>query len=84
MILQTRLGNAGVHQLMLLISRAGVRVEAVDGEQAEIALYAYREFGKGRHPAGLTNGDCFSYALAAVRGESLLYKGEGFSRTDLF
>jgi ribonuclease VapC len=27
-------------------------------------------------------GDCFSYALAQVLGEPLLYKGEDFSRTD--
>ena len=61
-----------------------MRIEAVDGQQAEIALYACRKFGKERHPAGLHYGDCFSYALAAVRGETLLYRGEDFSGTDLF
>ena len=39
-------------------------------------------FGKG-HPAGLNYGDCFAYALATVRGEALLYKGDDFARTDV-
>jgi hypothetical protein len=36
---------------------------------------------KGRHPAGLNYGDCFSYALAALSGEPLLYKGNDSSQT---
>lgn len=40
-------------------------------------------FGKGRYPAGLNFGDRFSYALAKLRGEPLLFKGEDFSKTDL-
>ena len=39
--------------------------------------------GKGNHPAGLNFGDCFAYALAEITGESLLYKGEDFTRTDV-
>ncbi len=65
------------------IRRAGIEVVAVDLEQAEIARQAYLDFGKGRHPAGLNFGDCFSYALAKVIDEPLLYKGEDFSRTDV-
>ena len=33
--------------------------------------------------ARLNYGDCFSYALAQVRGEPLLYKGGDFSLTDI-
>jgi hypothetical protein len=36
-----------------------------------------------RHKAGLNFGDCFSYALAKVSGETLLYKGNDFALTDL-
>lgn len=43
----------------------------------------YRTYGKGRHPAGLNYGDCFSYALSSIRGEPLLYKGEDFGKTDV-
>jgi ribonuclease VapC len=33
--------------------------------------------------AGLNLGDCFAYALANRCGELLLFKGEGFARTDV-
>jgi ribonuclease VapC len=67
--------------------RTEIEVVAVDREQAEIARQAYRDFGKGRHPAGLNFGDCFSYALAKSVDEPLLFKGAfkgaDFSRTDV-
>jgi ribonuclease VapC len=49
----------------------------------ERARGAYRRFGKGRSPAGLNLGDCFAYALAMTSGESLLYVGDDFDRTDV-
>ena len=55
----------------------------MDAEQAHVARRALSRFGKGRHPAGLTYGDCFSYALAIVIGEPLLYTGHDFSKTDV-
>ncbi|SBS71760.1 hypothetical protein MHPYR_120040 [uncultured Mycobacterium sp.] len=33
--------------------------------------------------ARLNYGDCFSYALATVSGEPLLFKGDDFSHTDV-
>lgn len=55
-----------------------------DAEQAEIASRAYRDFGRGSgHPAALNLGDCFSYALAQVTGERLLYVGDDFIHTDI-
>ena len=66
------------------IREAGVIVEAVTVEQAQIARRAYRAYGKGTgHPAGLNFGDCFAYALAKTTGEPLLFKGDDFSRTDV-
>ena len=65
------------------IRRAGIEVVAFNLEQAELARQAYRDFGKGRHPAGLNFGDCFSYALAKFTDEPLLFKGTDFSRTDV-
>lgn len=58
-------------------------IETVTPEQARIAREAYRDFGKGRHRAGLSLGDCFAYALAKVAGEPLLCKGNDFKRTDV-
>ena len=47
------------------------------------ALEAFARYGKGRHPAKLNMADCFSYAVAKLRGMPLLYKGDDFSQTDL-
>ena len=65
------------------LQRSLVHIEPVTVEQARIARQAYRDFGKGRHRAGLNLGDCFSYALAKDKGEPLLFKGEDFRRTDV-
>jgi len=60
-----------------------IEVESVTLHQAEIARQAYRDFGKGRHPAGLNFGDCFAYALAKEMDEPLLFKGDDFRHTDV-
>lgn len=62
---------------------SGIVVESVTEWQAEIARQAYRDFGKGRHRAGLNLGDCFAYALAKEKGEALLFKGDDFCHTDV-
>jgi ribonuclease VapC len=62
---------------------AEIVVEPVTFRQAKIAREAYRDFGKGRHRAGLNFGDCFSYALAKAMGKPLLFKGNDFSDTDV-
>ena len=70
-------------QLAAFLEEAEVEVVPVDEEQAQLAVEAYRRYGKGRHPARLNFGDCFVYALAKQRGEPLLFKGDDFSKTDL-
>jgi ribonuclease VapC len=62
---------------------AKIVIEPVTLRQAEIARQAYRDFGKGRHRAGLNFGDCFAYALAKEKGEALLFKGDDFCHTDV-
>ncbi|WP_235882954.1 type II toxin-antitoxin system VapC family toxin [Rhizobium rhizophilum] len=52
-------------------------------DTALCALDAFSRYGKGRHPARLNFGDCFSYAGAKASGAALLYVGEDFRRTDL-
>jgi ribonuclease VapC len=83
MVIEARYGAEGLGDLDLFIERAGIELLAVDVEQGKLARHAFSRFGKGRHPAGLNYGDCFSYALARVRGEPLLYKGDDFSQTDV-
>jgi ribonuclease VapC len=66
-----------------LLSDLRMQIEPVSVEQAQIAREAYRDFGKGRHRAGLNLGDCFAYALAKEMGEPLLFKGDNFCHTDI-
>ncbi len=66
-----------------LLRDVEIAVEPVTLNQARIAREAYRDFGKGRHRAGLNFGDCFAYALAKEKGETLLFKGDDFRHTDV-
>jgi ribonuclease VapC len=65
------------------LREAQVLLEPVTVAQARVAREAYRDFGKGRHRAGLNLGDCFAYALAKEKGEPLLYKGDDLRKTDI-
>lgn len=82
-VVASRRGLEGLRDLDHLVSRAGIRFEAVDTEQGYIARDAWQRFGKGRHAAALNFGDCFAYALAFVTGEPLLFVGQDFSLTDV-
>jgi ribonuclease VapC len=82
-VIETRFGEPGGRELDLWLHRAAVDLVGVDSDQADAARVAYRIYGKGRHRAGLNYGDCFSYALAKVSGQPLLFKGDDFARTDI-
>ena len=83
MIVESRIGAEGIRDLDLFVAKASIELVPVDVGQAHVARTAFRAFGKGRHPARLNFGDCFSYALAKTPDEPLLFKGTDFSRTDL-
>jgi ribonuclease VapC len=82
-VLEARRGESAGREFDLFLVRANLQIVPVDGEQAEIARSAWRKYGKGRHPAALNFGDCFSYALARFAGEPLLAKGTDFAATDI-
>ena len=82
-VIEARVGEAGGRELDLLLHKASIEVVGVDAGQADLARHAYRQFGKGRHLAGLNYGDCFAYALSQSAGEPLLFKGDDFSNTDV-
>jgi len=82
-VLESRQGEAAGREFDLFLVRANFQIVPVDAEQADIARSAWRKYGKGRHPAALNFGDCFSYALAKVYGEPLLAKGSDFGLTDI-
>jgi len=82
-VLESRYGYDGIRDFDLFLAKAGIELIPVDVEQAQIARRAFKEYGKGRHPAGLNFGDCFPYALAKSRNDTLLFKGNDFSKTDI-
>jgi ribonuclease VapC len=83
LVIESRFGSAGGRELDLLIAKAGLSIEPVTVDQADLAREAWRRYGKGRHSAGLNFGDCFSYALAKATGEPLLFEGDDFTHTDI-
>lgn len=73
MILESRFGADAVRDLDLFLAKAQITLVPVDADKADFARRAFREYGKGRHLAGLNFGDCFSYALAQALDEPLLF-----------
>ena len=83
MVIESRRGEAGAKEFDVWLYLSGVKIIPVDTEHVNQARSAWRRFGKGRHPAALNFGDCFSYALAKLADEPLLFKGNDFSKTDI-
>ena len=82
-VIENNRGYEGLRDFDLWMATAGIELAPVDADQAQIAREAFRQYGKGRHPAALNFGDCFSYALAKATGFPLLFKGEDFTKTDI-
>jgi ribonuclease VapC len=83
-MVMSRVGiDSGRALLANFIKNVRVTVVPFDTHHAEVAIEAFREFGKGRHPARLNYGDCMTYATARVAGEPLLFIGNDFARTDI-
>jgi len=61
----------------------GIEIVPTDEAQSHAAWNAFRNFGKGRHAAGLNLADCFAYALAHVSLAPLLFVGADFAKTDI-
>ena len=83
LVVDRELGEEGNRELDILLLKAGIEIIAFNGEQLKVARHAFREYGMGRHAAGLNFGDCFSYALSRTSGEPLLFKGDDFAKTDV-
>ena len=82
-VIEAKKGESGGRELDLLLHQARIEMAPLTAEQLEIARSAWRRYGRGMHPAGLNIGDCCSYALAKCAGEPVLFKGDGFSQTDI-
>lgn len=73
----------GRSKLERLLISARIKIVPLDEAQARLAVEAFNNYGKGRHPAGLNLGDLFSYALAKHLDEPLLFVGSDFAKTDI-
>lgn len=76
-------GDEGGETAALLLEES--RIDIIDWTDAlaDLAVEAFRRFGKGRHMAALNFGDCMAYALAKSLDAPLLYKGGDFALTDI-
>jgi ribonuclease VapC len=69
--------------MAVLLGQLDLQVVPVTAATADQLAEAYRQWGKGNHPAGLNFDDCFAYALAKELGCPLLFIGNDFARTDV-
>lgn len=82
-VLVSRLGLRGLTVLARFIQENRIEISPFTDLHSDIAIDAYKRFGKGRHPASLNLGDCHTYATARLAREPLLFVGNDFSQTDL-
>jgi ribonuclease VapC len=83
-VMLARSGPDSQAKLDRLVAELSVAIIPFTRDQAMLAITAYREYGKGSgHSASLNFGDCFTYALAKLNDEPVLFKGNDFSRTDI-
>jgi ribonuclease VapC len=82
-VIEARFWPAGQDVVDRFLRDALVEIVPVDADLAARAMSGWRRFGKGRHPAGLNFGDCFSYALADRSGHPVLCTGDDFAATDI-
>lgn len=82
-VMEGRKRDIGRADLERLLREVPIEIAAVTPSHAELAIEAFRRFGKGRHRAALNIGDCFSYALAMAMDLPLLFKGDDFIHTDI-
>jgi ribonuclease VapC len=82
-VLRHKRRDSDAEKLDELLSKLRIDVRGVDLSLGKLAREAFAQYGKGRHPAALNFGDCFTYALAKARDDVLLFKGDDFARTDI-
>ncbi|HXD75008.1 MAG TPA: type II toxin-antitoxin system VapC family toxin [Vicinamibacterales bacterium] len=66
-----------------LLQELGVTVVPFGERETHAASAAFLRYGRGRHRAGLNFGDCLAYAAASVAGDTLLFVGDDFRKTDI-
>jgi ribonuclease VapC len=70
-------------EMARLIDGLGCEIVSVTPAAARRIAEAYRQWGRGLHPAALNFGDCFAYEVAKEHACRLLYVGGDFAKTDI-
>ena len=83
MVLAGRRGSPVGQELDGLVRELGITVVPFGEPERQRALEACNRYGRGRHPAALNFGDCLAYATAAAAGDTLLFVGNDFRKTDI-
>jgi ribonuclease VapC len=83
MVIESRAGALAADDALLIMGQLEVGTLPFDETQMHEAQEAWRRFGKGRHPAALSLGDCCAYAVSRIEGRPLLFKGDDFGKTDV-
>ena len=82
-VVESRTGHLGRSLLENFFATRDIETVPVSVAHADIAIDAFRRYGRGRHKAGLNFGDCFAYALAKAARMPLLFKGNDFCHTNI-
>jgi ribonuclease VapC len=82
-VLCARLQRDARSLMARFLSEASITIVPFGESHYGAAVDAWLRYGKGRHPASLTFGDCLSYAVARLANEPLLFVGDDFAQTDI-
>jgi ribonuclease VapC len=83
LVLSSRLGRDAQSEVYEFLRHSDAEVTPFTEEHVSVAVDAFLQYGKGRHPAALNFGDCLAYAAATLSDSPLLFTGKDFSRTDI-
>lgn len=83
MVLTIKLRRDGLALANEFLRESGATVAAFTQDHTSAAFGAYMRYGNGRHGSALNFGDCVSYATAKISGQSLLFVGDDFAKTDI-
>jgi ribonuclease VapC len=78
-----RRGTPAAGELEDLVKELAITVVPFGEAEWRVAVDAFARFGRGRHQAALNFGDCLAYASASAAGDTLLFVGDDFRRTDI-